>query len=83
MIAYLPPALLAAALAAFALANPQPVAVTFWPEGWVAELPLWQATTCRSMVWCWSIRVAVCTGHQKGACLVIYSDAVGLIKVAI
>lgn len=43
MIAYLPPALLAVALAAFALANPQPVAVTFWPEGWVAELPLWQA----------------------------------------
>lgn len=43
MIAWLPAMLLAAALAAFALANPQDVAVTFWPEGWVAELPLWQA----------------------------------------
>jgi uncharacterized integral membrane protein len=43
VIAYLLPALLAAALALFALANPTPVAVTFWPEGWVAELPLWQA----------------------------------------
>lgn len=43
MIAWLLPALLAAAFAFFALANPQPVAITFWPEGWVAELPLWQA----------------------------------------
>lgn len=47
-MAYLLPVLLAAALAVFALANPQPVAVAFWPEGWVAELPLWQAilATC-------------------------------------
>ncbi|UPY38735.1 LapA family protein [Sediminicoccus sp. KRV36] len=43
MIAYLLPAIFAAALAAFALANPNPVIITFWPEGWVAELPLWQA----------------------------------------
>lgn len=43
MIAWLLPALLAAALAGFALANPQPVAITFWTEGWVTELPLWQA----------------------------------------
>ncbi|MBX9748481.1 MAG: lipopolysaccharide assembly protein LapA domain-containing protein [Roseococcus sp.] len=50
MIAYLPPALLAVALAAFALANPQPVAITFWPEGWVAELPLWQAILAPCLV---------------------------------
>jgi uncharacterized integral membrane protein len=43
VIAYLLPALLAAALAFFALANPTPVAITLWPDGWVAELPLWQA----------------------------------------
>ncbi len=43
MIAYLLPALLAAALAFFALANPTPVTITLWPDGWVAELPLWQA----------------------------------------
>lgn len=43
MIAYLPPALLAAALACFALANPQNVALAFWPGGWAVEIPLWQA----------------------------------------
>lgn len=42
-MAYIPPILLAALLAAFALANPQSVTVTFWPEGWLLELPLWQA----------------------------------------
>lgn len=43
MIAYLPPALLAAALAFFALANPQPVSIIIWPGAWVLEVPLWQA----------------------------------------
>lgn len=43
MITYLLPALLAVALAFFALANPEHVAVTFWPDGWVVEIPLWQA----------------------------------------
>jgi len=42
-MAYLLPALLAVLLGVFALANPHPVIVALWPEGWVAELPLWQA----------------------------------------
>jgi len=42
-MAYLLPALLAVVLGVFALANQHPVTVAFWPEGWIAELPLWQA----------------------------------------
>jgi hypothetical protein len=40
----------AAALAFFALANPQLVGVTLWPEGWVIEIPLWQAILVPSLV---------------------------------
>jgi len=42
-MAYLVPALISVLLGVFALANPPPVTVALWPEGWVAELPLWQA----------------------------------------
>jgi len=42
-MAYLLPVLLSVLLGVFALANPQQVTVALWPDGWVAELPLWQA----------------------------------------
>ena len=43
MILFLPPLSLAVLLSLFALANPQVVPIMLWPDGWVAELPLWQA----------------------------------------
>lgn len=49
-MAYLLPILLSVLLGAFALANPLPVTVALWPEGWVAELPLWQAILAPSLV---------------------------------
>lgn len=66
MIAWLLPALLAAALASFALANPQPVAITFWPEGWVAELPLWQAILGPCLVTFLAGAVTVWLAHLPG-----------------
>jgi uncharacterized integral membrane protein len=40
---YLLVLLLAIVLGLFALANPQAVPVMLWPQGWIAEVPLWQA----------------------------------------
>jgi hypothetical protein len=70
VITYLLPALLAAALAFFALANPQLVAVTIWPEGWVLEIPLWQAILAPCLVTFLAGAVTVWLAHlpaRRGA----------------